>query len=91
MFSVRVIVDPAAYAPVGVHVTNNPAMHMTYCLNLPQTTVSTSTGQTTIEAFCTPKKTRNLDEFTNDEEDTNDWSDVGLSDGTDLLEDYNLG
>ena len=90
VFSVRVVVDPAAYAPEGATMTNNPAMTMTYCLNLPQTTVYTTTGQTTIEAFSTPKKTKTLDEFTNNDNGTNDWSKVGLPDGTDVLEDYNL-
>ena len=87
VFSVRVAVDPAAYAPKGVTVMNNPVLHMTYCLNLPQETVYTSTGQTSYNTVSTPRKKHMLEDFTSEVTGATDWSSIGLPGGTDLLED----
>lgn len=90
IISVKVAVDPTAYTPEGTTVTSNPTMHMTYCLRLPQDTVSISTGQTISEVYDTPKAPRRLEEFRNNELNQNDWSEVGLPGGNDVLEDYEL-
>jgi hypothetical protein len=90
VFSVRVVVDPAAYAPEGVTVKTNAVKHMTKCLHLPQTTVYTATGLTATEVFNTPRKKRTMEEFPSDNLGNNDWADVGLLAGTDLLEDYDF-
>jgi hypothetical protein len=90
LFSVGVAVKPTAYAPEGVSIMNTPAMHLTFCLTLPQDTVYTATGRNMLADFGTPKKTRTLEEFAIDELGNNDWSAVGLPNGTNLLEDYDL-
>jgi hypothetical protein len=64
IFSVKVVVNPAIYLPEGATVKDTTSMQMTYYLNLPQETVSTSTRQNPDEAYGTPRaQTRTLAEF----------------------------
>jgi hypothetical protein len=90
IFSVRVAVTPTTYAPEGVQAMDTPAMNVTFCLNLPQTTVYTANGQNMLETLGTPKQKRTSEEFTGDTVGTYDWSRIGTPEGSDTLEDYDL-
>ena len=91
LFEVKAVVDPSRYTPHGVVLTNLIRPFTTvYRLKLPQETVSTTPGQAVATGYSTPRKKLKYDELPVSNNGNPDFTGIGLPQGHDLIEDYDI-